>query len=134
MEKFWTLSFPQYPSWVVARSWRQAESASAHVSLTSGTVQAFAFPHRAGGLPRFTPRYARPRGRSHNTSSALTCSPHLEGSASMRPPRRDQRERRATHASDPPHTLATHRVRTRHGSKAGSLSPPHTQNLSSRSG
>ena len=50
-----------------------------------------------------TPRYARPRGRSHNTSSALTCSPHLEGSASSRsPPRRDQRGRRATHASDPP--------------------------------
>ena len=34
----------------------------------------------------------------------------------------------------PPHTLATHRVRTRHGSNAGSLSPPHTQYLSSRSG
>ena len=28
----------------------------------------------------------------------------------MRPPRRDQRERRATHASDPPHTLATARI------------------------
>ena len=59
-----------------------------------------------------TPRYARPRGRSHNTSSALTCSPHLEGSASSRsPPRRDQRGRRATHASDPP-THTSHRPRS----------------------
>jgi len=71
---------------------------------------------RAGGSGEgsevLTPRYARPRGRSHNTSSALTCSPHLEGSASSRsPPRRDQRGRRATHASDPP-THTSHRQGT----------------------
>ena len=44
--------------------------------------------------PLITPRYARPRGRSHYTvsvpihvTSALTRSPHLEGSASSRRPR-----------------------------------------------
>ena len=63
---------------------------------------------------------ARPRGRSQNTvsvhtihvTSALTRSPHLEGSASSHRPRGAAvrpEGRRATHASEPPiHTLAAH--------------------------
>ena len=81
-----------------------------------------------------TPRYARPRGRSHNTSSALTCSPHLEGSASSRsPPRRDQRGRRATHASDPPphtsHSQGTNaaRLQRRQSQSSNSSSLSETQ-------
>ena len=50
---------------------------------------------RATSDAPLTPRYARPRGRSHNTvpvhtihvTSALTRSPHLEGSASSHRPR-----------------------------------------------
>ena len=76
-----------------------------------------------------TPRFARPRGRSHytvavhstHTTSALTRSPHLKGLASSRQPRGATRGQEGdARVGPPPHTLATHRARTRHGSIAGS--------------
>ncbi len=69
----------------------------------------------------------------HIVSTNVLSSPRGIGILAQSP-RRDQRGRRATHASDPPTNTSHHRVRTRHGFKAGSLSPPHTQYLSSRSG
>ena len=98
-------------------------------------------PHRPADPRRLrtenlvTPRYARPRGRSHNTvpvhtihvTSALTRSPHLEGSASSHRPRGATRGQEGDARVGSPHTPTsqhTHGVPTRHGSQAGSC-PPH---------
>ena len=92
-----------------------------------------------------TPRYARPRGRSHytvavhstHTTSALTRSPHLEGLASSRRPRGATRGQEGdARVGPPPHTLATHRARTRHGSIAGSpvLLPQYIHSVHSSHG
>ena len=56
-----------------------------------------------------------------HTTSALTRSPHLKGLASSRQPRGATRGQEGdARVGPPPHTLATHRARTRHGSIAGS--------------
>ena len=77
-------------------------------------------------------RHARPRGRSHytvavhtaHTTSALTRSPHTEGSASSRSPHGATRGQEGDARVGPPPTPQPHGVPTRHGSRAGSC-PPH---------
>jgi len=82
-----------------------------------------------------------PRGRSHNThfvSTHVLSSPRGIGILAQSP-RRDQRAGQGVRRvrrprRTPPSTQPSHRVRTRHGSSAGSLGPPHSQySLSSRS-
>ena len=109
--------------------WHGAKLVRALLQIVRASEAAPISPHTRVASRVLTPRYARPRGRSHytvavhstHTTSALTRSPHLKGLASSRQPRGATRGQEGdARVGPPPHTLATHRARTRHGSIAGS--------------